>query len=326
MSEKTSRPRHLGKGLEALLGGAVGPGISSAQGNVGSVVPLSPTSVNAAESADENADTRKDYYFEEIDIALVSPNPYQVRHTWNEKELEELSQSIIENGIIQPVIVKALEAGYQLIAGERRYRAAKMAGLEKIPAIVRAVSDSQMMEVAIIENIHRSNLNPVERALAYRDYMSRFSMTQAQMGEKLGQDRSVIANYLRLLDLPTEIKDMLADGRLSMGHARAILSLESDELRRKIANRALAGRLSVREVERLVRLYLTDSEQAVAKKKIKSPHILELEDRLKMHLGTKVAIDTKKNGQKGKITIEFNSLDEFDRITERLGLTNIEEL
>jgi len=255
----------------------------------------------------------------DIALKVISANPYQARSVWNEGDLVELCDSIKANGVIQPIIVRPFQGGYQLIAGERRFRAAEMAGLQKIPSLVREVTDEQLFEWSLVENIHRRDLNAIERAKAYQRYLGAFSLTQTEAAERLGEDRSVIANYLRLLDLPDEIKQMVVDGRLSMGHARAILSLPSDELRRKLANRAMAGRLSVREVERLVRKHLEDTS-AKPKVRMKSPHIVDLEGKLRRHLGTRVAIETKKSGQRGRILIEFDSLDEFDRITEVLGL------
>ena len=256
------------------------------------------------------------------DLALerISPNPYQARTVWNEQDLIELADSIKANGVIQPIIVRAFQGGFQLIAGERRFRAAQMAGLAKIPALVRDVTDEQLFEWSLVENIHRRDLNPIERAKAYQRYLGAFSLTQAEASQRLGEDRSVIANHLRLLDLPEDIRRMLIDGQLTMGHARAILSLPSDELRRKLANRAMAGRLSVRDVERLVRKYLQEEQKTPARTRTKPAHIADLEDKLCRHLGTRVQIDTRKNGQRGQIVIEFDSLDEFDRITETLGI------
>jgi ParB family chromosome partitioning protein len=178
----------------------------------------------------------------------------------------------------------------------------------------------------LVENIHRTDLNAIERAKAYQNYLSGFSLTQAEAATRLGQDRSVISNYLRLLDLPDEIKQMLINGQLNMGHARAILALPTDDLRRKLANRAMAGRLSVRDVERLVRKYLTGVDQPRKTVSSKPPHILDLESRLGSRLGTRVCIETRKNGQRGRIVIEFCSLDEFDRITESIGLTALERV
>jgi ParB family chromosome partitioning protein len=255
-----------------------------------------------------------------ISIGEITANPYQARTVWNEEELAELTESIKANGIIQPIVVRPAGVGYELIAGERRFRAAQRAKLTEMPALVRQATDEQLHEWALVENIHRVDLNPIERAKAYREYVDCFSLTQAEAAERLGEGRSVVANYLRLLDLPQEIKQMLAQGQLSMGHARAILALPTDDLRRKLANRAMAGRLSVREVERLVRKYLAGTGQAKPTVRSKPPHIVDLENKLAGELNTKVSIETRRNGQRGRIIIEFYSLDEFDGITERLGL------
>ncbi len=314
MASNKEKPKHLGRGIQSLLS----PIISEREAN-----ELLSTS-----STDSNFPPDKELQnsLREINIDNISPNPYQPRNTWNEQELEDLAESIKTNGVIQPIIVRPVGKRYQLIAGERRLRAAQIASLTTIPALVRDASDKQLLELALVENIHRVDLNPIERAKAYQDYLSTFSLTQAQVAERLGEDRSVVANYLRLLDLPPEIKEMLSDSQLTMGHARAILALPTDELRRKLANRALAGRLSVREVERMVRRYLTGTGQAKTTVRSKPPHILDLERVLSSQLATKVNIETRKNGQRGRIIIEFYSLDEFDNITERIGLACTEEV
>ena len=255
-----------------------------------------------------------------LPVGSISANPYQARTIWNEQDLAELAASVKANGVLQPILVRPFQGAYQLIAGERRFRAAQMAGLATLPALVRQVTDEQLFEWSLVENIHRRDLNAIERAKAYQRYLGAFSLTQADAAERLGEDRSVIANYLRLLDLPDEIRQMVGDGRLTMGHARAILSLPTDELRRKLANRAMAGRLSVREVERLVRKHLDENPDRKPNARTKPAHIADLEDKLCRHLGTRVTIETKRNGQRGRISIEFDSLDEFDRITEALGL------
>jgi ParB family chromosome partitioning protein len=262
------------------------------------------------------------------DLPLVSirANPYQARTVWNEEDLRELADSIKANGVIQPIIVRAFQGTFQLIAGERRFRAAQMVGLETVPAVVREVTDEQLFEWSLVENIHRRDLNAIERAKAYQHYLAAFSLTQAEAAERLGEDRSVLANYVRLLDLPEEIRQMLIDGRLAMGHARAILSLPTDELRRKLANRALAGRLSVREVERLVRMHTTEQPVPKAAPKTKAANIVDLEGKLRRHLGTRVSIETKKSGRSGRITIEFDSIDEFERITDILGVSCAQEV
>jgi len=260
-----------------------------------------------------------------LSLNTIQPNPFQARTQWNEADLAELADSIKANGVIQPIIVRPYQGGYQLIAGERRFRAAQRVGLATIPAVVREVTDEQLFEWSLVENIHRRDLNPIERAKAYQHYLGAFSLTQTEAAERLGEDRSVIANYMRLLDLQDELKQMLIDGRLTMGHARAILSLPTDELRRKLANRALAGRLSVREVERLVRLHTEGHTGSKQGAKPKAANIIDLENKLCRHLGTHVSIDTKKHGRSGRITIEFHSIDEFERITDVLGVACTEE-
>jgi ParB family chromosome partitioning protein len=314
MTEKVrEKPKHLGRGLESLLGP-----INSEK----TIIPISAIDLpNSNKSIREND---LESSFRHISMDLITPNPYQVRMVWNDQELEALADSIKANGLIQPIIVRKAGTEFELIAGERRYRAAQIASLEKIPAIVRQANDEQMLELALVENIHRTDLNPIERAKAYQNYMRSFSLTQTLAAQRLGEDRSVVSNYLRLLDLPKEISKMLIDGKLSMGHARAILALPTDELRRKIANRAMTGRLSVREIERIVRKYLTGTEKSRIDIRSRPAHILDLESKLSRLIGTKVNIETRKNGQRGKIVIEFYSIDEFDRITDSLGLQTAE--
>jgi len=312
---RTDKPRHLGRGLESLLGPM--PSVP---------IAASHESGAAAPTSNLPPDTERDESLRQLPLDVVSPNPYQARTVWNEDDLTELADSIRANGIIQPILVRPFQGRYQLIAGERRYRAARIASLTKIPALIRQVTDEQLFEWSLVENIHRRDLNAIERAKAYQRYLAAFSLTQTEAAERLGEDRSVVANHLRLLDLPDELKQMLASGRLSMGHARAILGLPTDDLRRKLANRALAGRLSVREVERLVRAYLAQDGTGTPKAPAKATHILALEDRLKKHLGTRVAIQTHRNGQRGRIVIEFESLDDFDRIAETLGLDCTQEV
>jgi len=312
--KKRDKPKHLGRGLQSLMS----PIISKPDELAGRGDAL-PARSNLPPDKELRDSLR------EIPIDSIVANPYQVRTVWNEEELEDLAASIRANGLIQPVIVRISGLGYELIAGERRLRAAEMAGLTSIRAMVRSATDEQMLELALVENIHRVDLNPIERARGYKKYVDSFSLTQADAAERLGEDRSVVANYLRLLDLPDEIKQMLANRELTMGHARAILGLPSDDLRRRLANRALAGRLSVREVERLVRKYLTGNEQSRALAPSKPPHVLDLEGRLSSRLETKVNIDVRRNGQRGKIIIEFYSLDEFDRIADRMGLEAMEK-
>jgi ParB family chromosome partitioning protein len=303
------KPKHLGRGLESLLG----PIINTVQENMAdSMSPEVPKYIPDKDLQKSRA---------ELSFADISPNPYQPRQSWNDQQLQELASSIRENGIIQPIIVRQKGDKYEIVAGERRFRAAQIAGLDKVPAMVRETTDTEMLALALVENIHRADLNPIEKAKAYQSFMKTFNLTQEQAAQKLGQDRSVVANYIRLLNLPSEVKQMLVDGSLDMGHARAILALPTDDLRKRLANRALAGRLSVREVERLARLAMTAGDEKKQKQIIEKPaHIKDLEEKIRGRLGTKVNIQARKNGQRGKIIIEFYSLDEFDSIAQMLGV------
>ena len=309
-NKKTKKP-HLGRGLEALMG---------------PISKLKSTEPEKDHDINFPPDAKLELAKSELPVSQIKPNPYQPRTSWNEGQLLELCESIKANGIIQPIIVRKLGDGYQIIAGERRFRAAEMAGLESVPVLVRQATDEEMLELALVENIHRADLNPIERAKAYQNFINSFNLTQTDAAKRLGEDRTVISNYLRILDLPKEIKQMLIEGQLSMGHARAMLALPSDELRRKLANRAMAGRLSVREVERLVRKYLEGKTEPKEQKKEKLAHIIDLERRLQSILGTKVNIKANKRGQRGRIIIDYYSLDEFERLTEKMGLKQTESI
>ncbi len=313
--QKKEKPRHLGRGLQSLLGPIIVPDAPANQ-----PIPIATIGSNISINKELHSSMR------EISIDSILPNPYQPRVVWDQQELSDLAHSIQANGLIQPIIVRPAGAKFELIAGERRFRAAQLAAMTTIPAIIRQATDEQLLEMALVENIHRTNLNPIERAKAYQNYIKTFSFTQDEAAQRLGEDRSVVSNYLRLLDLPEEVRQMLIDGQLTMGHARAILALPTDELRRKLANRAMAGRLSVREVERLVRRYLSSTGQTKTSVRSKPTHIFDLENKLTSHFGTKVSIETRKNGQRGRIIIEFYSLDEFDRISEKMGLVSVEEI
>ena len=310
-ASKKEKPKHLGRGLESLMGPIINIGQKESD------TAFADKAVNFPIDKDLQKSTT------ELNLDDIAPNPYQPRQNWNEEPLRQLADSIRENGIIQPIIVRPKDGRYEIVAGERRFRAAEMAGLSKIPVMVRETNDTEMLALALVENIHRADLNPIERAKAYQNFMETFGLTQEQAAQKLGQDRSVLANYIRLLNLPAEVKQMLIDSSLDMGHARAILALPTDDLRKRLANRALAGRLSVREVERLVRLALSEKDEKKQKQIVEKPaHIRDLEEKIRSRLGTMVNIQARKNGQRGRIIIEFYSLDEFDSIAERLGVSS----
>jgi len=314
-AKKREKIKHLGRGLESLMGPITTVPIPVQTGEAGRADVLSDVANFPVDKALQDS-------LLEISLADITANPYQPRTVWDQQQLSELSESIRANGVIQPIIVRRAGKKYEIVAGERRYRASQLAGLEKVPAMIRQADDEQMLELALVENIHRADLNPIERAKAYKRYVETFNLTQVEAAQRLGEGRSVVANHIRLLDLPNEVKQMLTDGSLSMGHARAILALPTDDLRRKLANRALAGRLSVREVERLVRQQLSGQDKTAKPEMVKPAHILDLEEKMRSQLGTKVNIMARKNGQRGKIVIEFYSLDEFDNITEKLGIVS----
>jgi ParB family chromosome partitioning protein len=253
----------------------------------------------------------------EIEIGKVFPNENQPRKVFKDATLKELAVSIKEKGVLQPVIVSRVGDGtFRLIAGERRWRASSLAGLKKIPALVKDVSSQDAIEIALIENIQREELNPIETANAFQSLMKDFKLTQEALSERVGKDRATVANYLRILKLPDEIKALVNDGSLTIGHAKALLSLEDKHKQIAAAKKIVREGLSVRAAESLCN-NLTGPSQfpASVKKEIrKLPEVADLEDRLIQALGTKVSIRHK--GKKGCIEIEYYSLDELDRLLE----------
>lgn len=246
-------------------------------------------------------------------IEEVQPNPFQPRKAFSDEQLQELVDSIREKGILQPLLVRRKSDGYELIAGERRWRAAQRAGLREIPILVRDVSDSEMLELSLIENIQRENLNPIEEAEAYKRLMEQFHLTQEEISKKVGKDRTTIANMVRLLRLPPEIKLSLAEGKITMGHARAFLSLDGVDKQKLLWKRLLSGGLSVRQTESLVRRLRTRGSPTPRRS---NPEWSALIEELQRALGTKVRIVGKR--KRGKIEIDFFSPDELDRIIELL--------
>ena len=243
------------------------------------------------------------------------PNANQPRKTFSEEKIEELSKSIKEHGIIQPIVVRRKGEKYEIVAGERRWRAARKAELGRVPCLIRELSDEQNMLIAIIENMQREDLNPVEEAEGLHQMIVTFGMTQEQISKSVGKSRPYIANSLRLLKLPDYIKEEMAEGRLSAAHGRTLITLEDESMRKVLCQRIIEEGLSVRETEKLV------SQQGKSKKKkpaakVKNPDVARVEEELKEALGTRVTINN--NGKKGKIEIEFFSRDELDRLIEML--------
>lgn len=250
----------------------------------------------------------------EVDIDLIEPNPDQPRFHFNEAKLEELAQSIRANGLVQPILLRRVASGrYQLVAGERRWRAAQRAGMHKVNAVIRSIPDAKLLELALIENIQRQELNPIEEAQAYQRLIQNLGLTQDEVAQRVGKDRSSIANYLRLLKLPTKIQKMLEEDLLSMGHARALLGLETEKEQLRLAEEVIAGKLSVRETEQAVkRATSSPSIRESSTANSNDANIRAAELKLKRYLGTPVKINLSQNG--GKIEIEFGSMNELDRI------------
>ena len=292
--------RALGRGLESLLPSRPKPTVDL------------EASVASAESA-----TGKPL---EIAVEKIDRNPFQTRKGFNEAKLDELAASITASGVVQPIIVRAGADGrYTLITGERRWLASQRAGKSTIPAVVREVSDVQAMEMTIVENLQRADLNPMEQAHAYQRLSKEFQLTQEQMAERTGKDRASVANFLRLLKLPDDVQMHVESGELSFGHARALLALPAEQIA-KVAWKVVSLHLSVRSTEKYVQGLL--NPEMVAKpvplpERVVDPNVREAEDKLRRSLGLKVTIEDKKG--RGKVIIEYAGVDDFDAILAALG-------
>ena len=262
---------------------------------------------------------------QDVKLSLIRPNPYQPRRTFDQKALRELASSIQESGVFQPIILRQPDPKlkrYELIAGERRFRASKLAKQTTIPAIIRTMSDEKMMEVAVLENLQREDLTPLEEAQAYQTLMDKLSLTQAQVAERLGKSRPDIANYLRLLGLPNEIKELVSAGKLSMGQARTLLGLKDRKQLVKLAKQAVEKNLTVRQLEELVAQMNGTAEKKRAKRRQRKPaYVREAESQLQSKFGTKVAVAPSRKKNAGKIEIPYTSADDFNRILEVLNIS-----
>jgi ParB family chromosome partitioning protein len=286
--------RALGKGLDSLLPAA-----------------RAVAAVATVASAASGESVR------EVPVELIEPNPYQTRRSLDERALEELAASIRAAGVLQPIVLRYTSSGrYQLIAGERRWLAAQRAGMATVPALVRQASNEQAMEMTIIENLQREDLNPMEQARAFERLGREFGLTQEQVAQRTGKERSSVANYLRLLKLPAEAQAAVEQGSLSFGHAKVLLALDSAESISIAAKRVLAESLSVRQTEELVERILHPIEKPRREREV-DPNVREAERQLQRALGVKVTIRDRKG--KGKIVMEYASLEDFDRIVEALS-------
>jgi ParB family chromosome partitioning protein len=290
----STRKGGLGRGLDALI--------------PNSIIPAEITTPSGVVVADRN----------EVDINLISPNPKQPRTVFDEDQLNELAASIKEVGLLQPPVVRSIGNGkYQLIMGERRYRASKLAGLKSIPVIIRQTPDDQLLREALVENIHRSQLNPLEEGAAYQQLLNDFGYTHDELADRLGKSRPAITNTMRLLNLPISVQRRVAAGVLTAGHARALLSLSDEKEIEALANRIVAEGLTVRAVEEIV---ATGSAKikggSIKRGKLLAPRLKEIGDQLSDALDTRVSVELGK--KKGKIVIEFATVEDLERITKEI--------
>ncbi len=255
----------------------------------------------------------------EVDVDLISPNEHQPRHHFEDARLDELARSIKANGVIQPIVVRKVDGGYRILAGERRWRAAQRAGLTRVPVVVKEIpdgSEARPLEIALIENLQREDLNPIDEAAAYEKLANDFRMTQEEIAAAVGKDRSSVANHLRLLKLPHEVRAEVASGRLSMGHARALLAISDEGGQRHVAREVIAQNLSVRETEAMAKRLATPARAARPAAAEVDVHTRAAQDRLRMALGTRVRIVRRGSG--GRIEIDFATEDELQRLYEQL--------
>lgn len=268
----------------------------------------------------EHKDERNDKV-EQIPVTELRPNPYQPRKTFTEEAIKELAESIGQHGILQPILARKSIKGYEIVVGERRFRAAQQAGLKEVPVVIKELDEQKMMEFALIENLQREDLNPIEEAIAYEKLMEHLKITQEQLAERVGKSRPHVANHLRLLNLPEVVQQFITDGKLSMGHGRALLGLKDKQKLAILIEKILKEKLSVREVEELVNQLNEHVSRETKRKKISlTPFLKDRQDVLRTRLGTSVAI--KPGKKKGKIEIDYFSEDDLDRIVQLLESNN----
>jgi len=297
-----SKKRGLGKGLGALISGSEEEYFNATQGGGGA--SLEPTSGEVASAT-------------ELSLSSVFANPHQPRKVFNEVAMSDMVNSVREHGVISPIIVVAKDGGYMIIAGERRFRAAKGAGLKAIPAIVREYSDQQIMELSLIENIQREDLNPIETANAIKSLMNDFDFTQEAVADRVGKSRSAVANLLRLLTLTPQVIDLVAQGRLSEGHARCLVMVKVDSAQVALAMQGVDGKMTVRDFEKLVKNFLSPKSSKSTPPAI-SLELKDLVSRMQRVFATKVS--ALGNDKKGRISIDYYTRDDLDRIVEFVEL------
>ena len=294
----------LGKGLDSLL-------VNKVNKTEAAEKPATASTTTTT----KKKSTKKETPDSMVKISLVEPNREQPRKHFDEDGLLELAESIKQYGILQPLLVQEKNGYYEIIAGERRWRAAKLAGLKEVPVIIRKLTDQQIVEISLIENIQREDLNPIEEAQAYRRLMEEFHLKQDEIAERVSKSRTAVTNSMRLLKLSKQVQQMVIDEMISTGHARCLISIEDQELQHQLALRIFDEKLSVRETEKLVK-EVKNPKKEVPKKVIQNAFVYEdIEERMKNIMGTKVHVNHKPNG-KGKIEIEYYSQDELNRLVE----------
>ncbi|WP_034764764.1 ParB/RepB/Spo0J family partition protein [Rossellomorea vietnamensis] len=263
-----------------------------------------------------NMQTTNEESVQEVSLKEIRPNPYQPRKIFEPQAIEELKESILEHGILQPIIVRKSIKGYEIVVGERRYRAATAAKLETVPVVVRELNDQRMMELAVLENLQREDLTPIEEGAAYQMLMDKLNLTQEELAKRLGKSRPHIANHIRLLSLPAPVQELISEGKLSMGHGRALLGLKDKKKLSMIVNRILKESLNVRQLEKIIQEANDNVPRETKKNERKDVFIQEQESLLRERFGTTVTI--KQSKKKGKIELEFFSKEDLDRILELL--------
>ena len=271
--------------------------------------------------ADFTSEKEVDEKVQELELNEIRPNPYQPRKNFDEENLHDLAVSIRKNGVFQPIIVRRSSVvGYEIIAGERRFRASKLADKTKIPAIIRPIDDEQMMEIAVLENLQREDLSPLEEAQAYNTLMENLKITQTELSERLGKSRPYIANYLRLLDLPVEVKRLLQAGKLSMGQARTLLALKDKSELIELAQKTIKENYTVRQLEQLINEMNGTKKIKKPKKRELSPYLRQSQEQLQEKFGTRVILKSNGKTGKGKIEINYLSIEDLNRILDILGI------
>lgn len=317
-----SKPRKLGKGLSSLVGLNPAPVVVALPEPVAGVEASAPTKTLTEQSraqASNRDQTLSDVYH--LPLNIVDPSPFQPRKSLDEAAIAGLAASIKHSGLMQPVIVRCRGERYELVAGERRWRAAQVAGLETIPALVRELSDEQAAEWALVENIQREDLNPMDRAFALKAMSDRFSLTQDELARRVGLERPSVANLLRLTELEPAIADLIAKGTLSQGHGKALLAVQAGEKRERLAKLAAMMHWSVRRVEQEVSaLAQKPAKSAAPDASPRAAVLRDLERQIGEHLGTKVSILTDRQGKRGRMMIDFYGLDHFEDLLTRLGV------